>query len=155
MNRLLLATAVAVTLLSMLGAQDRQPGTLPPDPKDGPVEVIQALIVKAQMIDDGQVMFIFPRGEEVPSLIAKVDGKKVRAIGVDLNPLGVAELEKRLPRYTSVVVVRAEYELPDAHFLKVLNDRRVVFVLPKEMFAPMAKAARERPAAGAPGRIRP
>ena len=62
-------------MLSMLEAWDRQPGTLPPDPKDGPVEVIQALIVKAQMIEDGQVMFIFPRGEEVPSLIAKVDGK--------------------------------------------------------------------------------
>src|SRR5262249_57687914 len=112
MNRLLLATAVAVTLLSMLGAQDRQPGTLPPDPKDGPVEVIQALIVKAQMIDDGQVMFIFPRGEEVPSLIAKVDGKKVRPIGVDLKPLGVAELEKRLPAIRAFVAVQAEYELP-------------------------------------------
>jgi hypothetical protein len=155
MNRVLLAIAVAVTLLSMLGAQDRQPGTLPPDPKDGPVEVIHALFVKAQIIDDGQVMFIFPRGEEVPSLIAKVDGKKVRAVGADLKPLGVAELAKRLPRYTGVVVVQAEYELPDAHFLKVLNDRSVVFVLPKEMFAPMDKASGERPAAGPPGRIRP
>jgi hypothetical protein len=139
----------------MLEAWDRQPGTLPPDPKDGPVEVIQALIVKAQMIEDGQVMFVFPRGEEVPSLIAKVDGKKVQAVGVDLKPLGVVELQKRLPRYTAVVVVQAEYELPDAHFLKVLNDRSVVFVLRKEMFAPMAKASGDRPAEGPPGRIRP
>jgi hypothetical protein len=155
MIRLLLATAVGATLLSMVVAQDRQPGSLPPDPMDGPVEVIHALFVKAQMIDDGQVMFIFPRGEEVPSLIAKVDGKKVRAIGADLKSLGIAELTKRLPRYTGVVVVQAEYELPDAHFLKVLNDLSVVFVLPKEMFAPMAKASGERPAAGPPGRIRP
>jgi hypothetical protein len=155
MNRLLLAGAVAVSLPSMLGAQDRQSGTLPPDPRNGPVEVIHALFVKAQMIDNGQVMFIFPRGEEVPSLIAKVDGKKVRAVGTDLKPLGAAELKKRLPVYTIVVAVQAEYELPDPHFLKVLNDRSVVFVLPKEMFAPMAKASGERPPAGPPGRIRP
>lgn len=155
MRRLLFATAVAMALLSMLGAQERQPGTLPPDPKIGEVEVIHALFVKAQMIHDGQVMFIFPRGEEVPSLIAKVDGKKVRAVAADLKPLAVAELERRLPRYTGVVVVQAEYELPDAHFLKVLSERSVVFVLPKEMFAPMAKASGERPAAGPPGRVRP
>src|SRR5262249_16830931 len=122
-NHLLLATAVAVALLSLLGAQDRQPGTLPPDPRNGPLEVIHALLGTAQMIEDGPVMFIFPRGEEVPSLIAKVDGKKVRAVGAALKPLGAAELEKRLPVYTGVVVVQAEYELPDAYFLKVLNER--------------------------------
>ncbi len=102
------------------------------------------------MLDKGEVMFCFPRGDEVPALFAKVDGKKVRAVGADLKPLGVAELEKRLPGYTGVLVVQAEYELPDAFFLKVLNERSVIFVLPKEMFAPMAKASEVRVAAGKP-----
>jgi hypothetical protein len=150
MNRLLLAAVVAVTMLPVSGAQDRQRGTLPPDPMNGPVEVIHALFVKAQMIDGGRVMFIFPRGEEVPSLIARVDGKEIRAVGTDLKPLGVAELEKRLPVYTTVVVVQAEFELPDAFFLKVLHERSMIFVLPRKMFGPMAKASELRPAPGQP-----
>ena len=150
MKRLLLPTAVAVVMLSLVGAQDRQPGTLPPGPRGGPVEVIHALFVQAQMIEGGQVMFCFPRGDEVPSLITKVDGKDVRSLGPDLKPLGVAELEKRLPGYTGVVVVQAEFELPDAFFLKALHERCVIFVLPKTMFAPMAKASEARPAPGQP-----
>ncbi len=104
------------------------------------------------MVEDDEVMFCFPRGEQVPSLFAKVDGKKVRALGADLKPLGAAELEKRLPGYTGVVVVQAEFELPDAFFLKVLNERSVIFALPKEMFAPMAKASEIR---ATPGKPRP
>jgi hypothetical protein len=150
MNRLLLVAVVAVACLPMLGAQERKQGTLPPGPRGGPVEVIHALFVQAQMIDDGQVMFCFPRGEEVPSLITKVDGKAVRALGADLKPLGVAELEKRLPGYTGVVVVQAEFDVPDAFFMKVLHERSVMFVLPKKMFAPMAKASESRRAPGEP-----
>jgi hypothetical protein len=155
MSRLVFFIVVAVVFLPLAGAQDGPKGTLPPGPRGGPVEVIQALFVQAQMIDNDQVMFCFPRGDEVPSLIAKVDGKNVRAVGADLKPLGVAQLEKRIPVYTGVVVVQAEYELPDAFFLKVLNERSVVFVLPKEMFAPMAKASKDRVAAGKSGQPRP
>src|SRR5262249_35670853 len=123
MRRLILLIVVAVAFLPMSAAQDGPKGTLPPGPRGGPVEVIHALFVQAQMVDDNEVRFCFPRGEQVPSLFAKVDGKKVRAVGADLKPLGAAELEKRLPVYTGVVVVQAEYELPDAFFLKVLNER--------------------------------
>jgi hypothetical protein len=144
MNRLLLATAVGAALLPMLAAQEPRGGTLPPGPRGGPVEVIHALFVQAQMVEDGQVMFCFPRGDQVPSLVAKVDGKDVRAVGRDLKPLDVAELDKRLPGYTGVVVVQAEFALPDAFFLKVLHERSVIFVLPKAMFAPMAKASEAR-----------
>ena len=150
MNRLLLATAVGVALLPMLVAQEPKRGTLPPGPAGGPVEVIHALFVQAQMIEGGQVMFLFPRGDEVPSVIAKVDGKEVRALGSDGKPLGVAELEKRLVGWTAVVVVQAEFEVPDACFLKVLHERSVIFLLPKKMFAPMAKASQARRAPGQP-----
>lgn len=112
--------------------------------------MIHALFVQAQMIEDGQVMFCFPRGEQVPSLITKVDGKEVRALGRDLKSLAVAELQKRLPGYTGVVVVQAEFEVPDPFFLKVMNERSVIFVLPKKMFAPMAKASEARRAPGVP-----
>jgi hypothetical protein len=112
--------------------------------------VIHALFVQAQMLDKGQVMFCFPRGDEVPALFAKVDGMEVRAIGRDLKPLDAAELEKRLPGYTGVVVVQAEFEVPAAFFLKVLNERSVIFVLPKKFFAPMAKASESRRAPGEP-----
>jgi hypothetical protein len=89
------------------------------------------------------------RGEkQQPDLTAKVDGKEVRAVGADLKPLDVAELGKRLPGYRSVVVIQAEFELPDAFFLKVLHQRSVIFVLPKKMFAPMAKASEARLAPG-------
>jgi hypothetical protein len=97
-------------------------------------------------------MFLFPRGEQVPSVIAKVDGKEVRAVGIDRKPLAVAELEKRLTGWTTAVVVQAEFEVPDPFFLKVLHERSVIFVLPKKLFAPMAKASEERLA---PGKLRP
>jgi hypothetical protein len=61
-------------------------------------------------------------------------------------------LEKRLPVYTTVVVIQAEFELPHAFFLKVLHERSVIFVLPRKMFDPMAKASESRPA---PGQTRP
>jgi hypothetical protein len=150
MNRLIFPIVVAVALLPMSAAQEPKRGTLPPGPRGGPVEVIHALFVQAQMLDKGQVMFCFPRGDEVPALFAKVDGEEVRAIGRDLKPLDVAELEKRLPGYTGVVVVQAEFEVPDAFFLKVLTERSVIFVLPKKLFAPMAKASESRRAPGEP-----
>jgi hypothetical protein len=152
MNRLLLAAVVGVAFLTVSGAQDGPKGTLPPGPSGGPVEVVHALIVQAQMLENGQVMFLYPRGDQVPSVTAKVDGKDVRALGTDRKPLTVAELEKRLAGWTAVVVVQAEFEVPDAHFLKVLHERSVIFVLPKKLFAPMAKASEDR---FAPGKIRP
>jgi hypothetical protein len=81
---------------------------------------------------------------------AKVDGKEVQALGRDLKPLTAAELDKRLPSWTGMVVVQAEFALPDPHFLKVLNERCVIFVLPKKLFTPMAKAAEERRRPGQP-----
>jgi len=139
---------VVLVLLAVSGAQDHEVGTLPPGPRGGPVEVVHALFVQAQMIEDGQVMFCFPRGEDVPSLIVRVDGQQVRAVGADRMPLEIAILEKRLPGFTGVVVVQAEFELPDEFFLKVLHDRSVNFVLPRAMFAPMAMAAQTRRAPG-------
>ena len=123
---------------------------MPDGPRGGPVEVVHALFVQAQMIEGGQVMFCFPRDAGVPSLIVKVDGKEVRALGSDLKPLKVAELETRLPGYTGVVVIQAEFELPDAFFLKVLHERSVIFVLPGTMFAPMARASERRRKPGEP-----
>lgn len=151
--RVSFASVLAVAILPLLWAQQPGIGTLPPEPRGGPVEVVHALFVQAQMIKDGQVMFMFPRGEnQQPDLAVNVDGKDVRAVGADLKPLDVAALGKRLPGYTSVVVIQAEFELPDAFFLKVLHERSVIFVLPKKMFAPMAKASEARLA---PGQQRP
>lgn len=150
MSRLIVLIVVAVPFLSLLDAQEAHRGALPSGPTGGPVEVIHALFVQAQMIEDRQVMFCFPRGEDAPSLIAKVDGEKVRAVGPDLKRLDVAELRQRLPGYTGIVVVQKEFELPDAFFLKVLNERGIIFVLPQEMFAPMARASEVRVATGNP-----
>jgi hypothetical protein len=52
-----------------------------------------------------------------PSIIAKVDGKVVRALGVDRKPLPSAELKNRLPTWTAVVVVPADLDLPDPYFM--------------------------------------
>ena len=60
------------------------------------------------------------------------------------RPLSIAELDKRLPCYTPIVVVQSEFEVPDAFFLKVLNEKSVIFILPKSMFGQMAKASVER-----------
>ena len=152
MNRLLFVAVVGVAFLPAWGAQDGPGGTLPPGPAGGPAEVVHALLVQAQMLEDGQVMFLYPRGDQVPSVTAKVDGKDVRALGTDRKPLAGAELEKRLAGWTAVVVGQAEFEVPDAHFLKVLHERSVSFVFPKKIFAPMAKASEERLA---PGKVRP
>jgi hypothetical protein len=151
MNRLMPVAIVAAVFLPMLGAQEPKRATLPPGPAGAEaVEVVHALFVQAQMLDNAQVMFCFPRGHEVPALFARVDGKEVRAIGRDLKPLAVAELEKRLPGYTGVVVIQAEFKFPDAFFLRVLHERSVIFVLPKKMFTPMAKASEACPAPGKP-----
>ncbi len=139
MSRLLAAPLFLV--LPALAAQEPWVGTLPPGPRGGPVEVVHALFLQAQVIENDQVMFLFPRGDMVPSLITKVDGKDVKAVGTDLKPLSPAELGKRLPGYTPVVVVLAEFELPDPFFLKTLNEKTVVFALSKDTFAPMAKAS--------------
>src|SRR5262249_12340468 len=149
MSRLRFVT-LALAFLPLSGAQDPHLNGSPPGPRGGPVEVISVLLVQAQMLEGGRVMFCFPRDKQAPSLTAHVDGMDVRAIGINHKPLGVAELEKRLPGYTSVVVVQAEFDVPDAFFLKVLNERCVIFLLPKKMFEPMARASDARPFPGQP-----
>ena len=149
MNRLMLIVVVAGAFLAMLGAQDRPPGTLPPGPAPGPADntwLIDALFVQANMIEGGEVMFLVPKNEPdpkklppPPSVFAKVDGKAVRAFGTDRKPLGITELNKRLAIRAAAVVVHGQ--APDPFFLKALNERTVVFVVPKKLFDQMAKAA--------------
>jgi hypothetical protein len=151
MNRLLQATTVAVAVLTVSSAQDPHIGILPPDPPGGTGEVIDALIVGAEMIGDGQVMFSVSQDAPhprlpapPPSIVATVDGKVVRAFGVDGKPLENAELKKRLPTWTAVVVVPADLDLPDRFYMKVLNERTVTFMVPKKLLIPMARASRAR-----------
>lgn len=149
MSRSCFVAAMATALLPMAGAQEVIRGGVP---RGGPVEVIHALFVQAQIMSDGRVLFCVPLPDKPPDLYAAVDGKEVRAIGVDHKPLAKAELQKRLQGWTGVVVVQAEFELPDPFFLKVLNEKSVVFVLPKKLFEPMAKASASR---RKPGEIAP
>jgi hypothetical protein len=146
MSRLLAVTAFVV-LVPTIAAQEPKVGTLPPGPRGGPVEVVHALLLQAQVIENDEIMFLFPRGDQEPALFTKVDGKDVKAVGTDLKPLAPAELRKRLAGYTPVVVVQAEFELPDPFFVKALNEKTVIFALAKDKFAPMAKASavRRRP----------
>jgi uncharacterized protein (TIGR03067 family) len=157
MNRLMLIAVIAGAFLAMSRAQDRHPGTLPPGPPPGPTwgtpMLIDALFVQANMIEGGRVMFFGPQEDEPdpekvppPSIIVKVDGKAVRAVGTDRKPLGITELNKRLSIRAAVVVVHSQP--PDPFFLKTLHDRGVVFVVPKKLFAQMAKAAAGEPLLG-------
>jgi hypothetical protein len=151
MKRLFQAATLVLALLTLSSAQDIHIGTLPPEPPGGTGEVIDALIVGAEMIGDGQVMFLVPQDAPhpnlpipPPSLVAKVDGKVVRAFGVDGKPLENAELKKRLPTWTAVVVVPSDLDLPDRFYMKVLNERTVTFMVPKKLLIPMARASRAR-----------
>ena len=151
MKRLLQAGTLALALLTVSSAQDPHIGTLPPEPSGGTGEVIDALIVGAEMIGDDQVMFLVPQDAPhpnlpvpPPSIVAKVDGKVVRAFGVDGKPLENTELKKRLPTWTAVVVVPSDLNLPDRFYMKVLNERTVTFMVPKKLLIPMARASRAR-----------
>jgi uncharacterized protein (TIGR03067 family) len=157
MNRLLSILVFAAVFLAMSQAQDRQPGTLPPGPPPGPTwgtpMLIDALFVQANMVEGGHVLFFGPQEDEpdptkvpAPSIIAKVDGMAVRAVSTDRKPLDITELNKRLSIRAAVVVVHGQP--PDPFFLKALNDRSVVFVVPKKLFAQMAKAAGVDPLLG-------
>jgi uncharacterized protein (TIGR03067 family) len=134
---------VAVVFLPVLGAQDRP--ILPPGPPPGPAEgtaaLVDALFVQANMIEGGRVLFVVPNADEeaAPSVLLKVDGKAVRAFGIDRKPLDVTELNKRLSVRAAAVVVHGQP--PDPFFLKALSDRSVVFVVPKKRFDQMARAA--------------
>jgi uncharacterized protein (TIGR03067 family) len=155
MNRPAFVVLVALALRPAVGAQDR-PHTLPPGPPPGPADgtyLINALILQANMIEGGQVMFLVPRDEPdpkklppPPAFFATVDGKAVRAFGNDRKPLDIPELNKRLSIRAAVVVVHGQP--PDPFFLKVLNERSVVFVVPKKLFDQMAKAAGGEPLPG-------
>ena len=157
MKRMVLATAIVMALFAALHAQDphlgQDPhvGTLPAEPAGGAGEVIDLLVLGAEMIEGGRVMFFVPQDapdprEPIPppSLIATVDGKEVRAFGVDGKLLDNAELNKRLPTWTAVVVVPADLDLADPFYMKVLNERAVTFMVPKKLLLPMMKAARAR-----------
>jgi hypothetical protein len=156
-NRVLLATAIVTALYIALHAQDphvaQDPhlGILPPVPGGGTGEVIDILVVGAEMIEGGRVMFFVPQDvsdprEPIPppSLIATVDGKVVRAFGADGRPLDNTELNKRLQTWTAVAVVPADLDVPDPFYMKVLNERTVTFTVPKKLLLPMMKAARAR-----------
>ncbi len=161
MIRLLLVTIVVAGLFGAPNAQDPHVLNLPPEPAGGTGEVIDLLIVGAEIIEDGRVMFFVPQdapdprqSPPPPSVIAKVDGKVVRAIGMDGKPLADAELKNRLPTWTSVVVIPADLDVPDPFYMKVLNERTVTFVVPKKLLLPMAKAARTAQEMGRPEAVR-
>jgi uncharacterized protein (TIGR03067 family) len=156
MNRLMLTVLVAGASLGIVGAQDRPP-VLPPGPSPGPTggtaSLVDALFIPAIMIDGGKVMFSVPIDEPdakklpaPPDVFAQVDGKAVRAVGADRKPLDITELNKRLSIRSAVVVVHGQP--PDSFFLKVLNERSVVFAIPKKLFDRMAKAAGGEPLQG-------
>jgi hypothetical protein len=149
MNRLVAIAMIGLVMLPMLGAQEPRQGTQPEGPRGGPVEVIHALLLQAQVMEGERIMFCFPRGDEEPIIVTKVDGKHVRAIDADQKPLDFEELTERLPGWTGVLVVQAEYEL-DPFFTKLVSDHGVVFLLPKKMFAEMAAASKYRRAPGEP-----
>jgi uncharacterized protein (TIGR03067 family) len=157
MNRLMLIAVIGGAFLTMLGTQDGRRGTLPAGPAPGPVPgtawLVDALFMQANMIEGGDVMFLVPVAEtdpnklpSPPAVFVKVDGKAVRAFGADRKPLDIPELNKRLSMRAAVVVVHGQP--PDPFFLKVLNERSVVFVVPKKLFDQMAKAAAEDPLQG-------
>jgi uncharacterized protein (TIGR03067 family) len=156
MNRLILMIVVAVAFLPISAAQDRPP-VLPPGPAPGPADgtyLIDTLFLQANMIEGGQVLFLVPMEEDPdpkklpppPSIIAKVDGKAIRAVGADRRPLDIPELNKRLSIRAAVVVVHGQP--PDPFFLKLLAERSVVFVVPKKLFDQMAKSAGGEPLSG-------
>jgi uncharacterized protein (TIGR03067 family) len=97
------------------------------------------------MVEGGEVMFMAPADEPdpkkvpPPSISVKVDGKAVRAFGVDRKPLDIPELNKRLSLRAAAVVVHGQ--APDPFFLKALGERTVVFVVPRKLFDQMAKPA--------------
>jgi hypothetical protein len=149
MTRFLFASTLVAAALAAVRPQDPHLGLPPPPgPAGGTGEVIHAIIVAAEMIEHGQVMFFVPQNAQdppapppAPSITAKVDGKAVRAVGADGRPLDIAELAKRLATWTAVVVVPGDLDLPDAFSMKVFQERTVTFMVPRKLLLPMTKAA--------------
>jgi RNA polymerase sigma factor (sigma-70 family) len=115
----------------------------------GPGEVVEILVMEAAAGSDGQVTFVVPHtpAPDKPVetfLTVRVDGKELRAVGVDGQPLDTAELVRRVPKWTAVAVVPAELGVPDPTYSKVLAERSVIFLVPRSVFAPMAKVAGTR-----------
>jgi RNA polymerase sigma factor (sigma-70 family) len=127
-----------------------QPRFLPPTGPGGPGEVVAAQIVEAQVLANGRVMFFVPQDRSdpdrprPPDITVAVDGKEVRAVGVDGKPLEIAELKRRLPKWTAVVVFPSELDLPDDFYRKVLHERTVIFLVPQSILTRMSKAAAAR-----------
>jgi uncharacterized protein (TIGR03067 family) len=139
---------VAVSLLTVSGAQERLPPGPPPGPTEGTPWLVEALFVQANMVEGGQVLILAPSedAKSSPSILVKADGKAVRAFGTDRRPLDVAELNRRLTPRAAAVVVHGQP--PDRFFLKALNDHAVVLVVPKKLFDQMAKSAGVEPLPG-------
>jgi uncharacterized protein (TIGR03067 family) len=105
------------------------------------------------MIEGGEVLFLVPRAEPdpkklppPPAISVKVDGKAIRAFGVDRKPLDIPELNRRLALRAAAVVVHGQ--APDPFFLKVLHERTVIFVVPKKLFDQMAQTVRSESLGG-------
>lgn len=146
---MLIIVCAGAFLPFMFWAQHPQRGTLPLGPAPGPADeswLIEALFVQANMIEGGEVMFLVcidepdpKKGPPAPSVFAKVDGRAVRAFGVDRKPLDIPELNKRLSIRAAAVVVHSQP--PDPFFLKALNASTVIFVVPKKLFHQLRKPA--------------
>jgi hypothetical protein len=116
----------------------------------GPGDVVELLVLEAWATSDGEVTFVVPHraaGPDKPpewSLTARVDGQELRAVGIDGQPVDAAELVRRVPKWTAVAVIPAEPGMPGPLYVKVLAERSVIFLAPKALLTPMAKAAGAR-----------
>lgn len=149
-STIVLSVLTVAACWSLLGAQDSGVGTLPEGPGSG--EVIQALLVEARLTAGGGITLYATRGEGGTGLALTVDGKSVRAWGRDRRELKPADLPPRFDGWTGVIVIPADYDVPDAIFLEVLNERCTIVSVPKTTFEMLLRiAARRRP----PGEVLP
>ena len=58
----------------------------------------------------------------------------MRAVGVDGRAVGPIELVERLSVWAAVVVIPSDLGLPAPVYRKVLNERTVIFLVPRALF---------------------
>jgi RNA polymerase sigma factor (sigma-70 family) len=166
-------TAVGLVLaagaLGLAMPTGQEPPPTPPSPKgeidlpapQGPGEAVDMLVVEAWAPRAGQVEFLVRRNSSDPvppappvvdarglrkvTISATVDGTEVRAVGVDGRPLGPIDLVQRLAAWAAVVVLPADQGLPAPIYRAVLNERVVIFLVPRTVFGQMSAAAGARP----------